>query len=251
MKVFPQTRIPNATLHLFLLLFGLCYFINIFTGDALTRLFALSPAKIAMSQWWRVLTYPFAIRNFIEMLIIGIVFYLFGMEIEQRLGRRKLLGAIGSIVLLQGVLYALLIPSGGRSLESSISLALAFLTFYTLQHHSMLTSFFGWFSLRQRFLWLLLVCLSIIPLFSLLSAPLLFLQSVFLLHGFGIFAGFILWRLETAPPQRRYQRAEEYSQLSPADEEELNALLDKIAEHGYKSLSFREKRRLKQLSSKL
>jgi len=262
MRLFAITRVPHSTLYVALLVLGVSYLVNVLSHGFLSSWLALIPELVRSGQWWRMLSYPLALRNFFDMAATGIVLYLFAADFERSLGTARLWRFAVLVLLTNGILYTIVLYAVPIPLESPLALILALLTWKTIREAQQPVSVLGWVTLRLWQLWLLVVGLSLLPrLFQLATTPLMLLH-ILTVHGFGIAAGILLHVLTTsseessalAPDDTAYRELRwkhQPEEMTAAEEEELNALLDKIAASGYRSLSWKEKRRLRELSRKI
>ncbi len=262
MNPFAVIRVPHSTLHIALLVLGLSYLVNVLSHGFLSTWLALAPELVRSGQWWRILSYPLAIRNFFDMAATGIVLYLFAADFERSLGTARLWRFTVLVLLTNGILYTIVLYAVPIPLESPLALILALLTWKTIREAQQPVSFFGWFTLLLWQLWLLIAGLSLVPrLLQLATTPLMLLYII-TVHGFGIAAGILLHVLTASSEEpsalapdgtsyRELRRKHQPEEMTAAEEEELNALLDKIATSGYQSLSWKEKRRLRELSRKV
>ncbi len=262
MKLFARIRIPYSTLYVALLVLGSAYLLNLITRGVLTQWLALEPSLVRQGEWWRIVSYPLAMRSFLEMFLVGFVLYLFATDFEQLLGKSRLWRFVTLTLLTEGLLYAIVMYPVAVPLESPVAVVLALLTWRTMRTAQLPVSILGWFILPLWQLWILVVLLALIPeVLHVSSNPLLILRII-VVQGFGIAAGVLLYVLTATAEERavkavqrsvQYREREERKepQLTAGEEEELNRLLDKIAAAGYDALTRQEKKRLRELSQKL
>lgn len=280
------------TSHRILLALSVLYFVNMALGGMLTSYLALFPAEmVARGEYWRIVTYPFAVFGFWSMLSTGCIFYFFAPEVEQIVTPKKFLIASAFFVVLHSVIYTPLFFSYNLPLTGPEALALAILTVYTYIYPRGEISLFGVLTLKASVLLLAIVCLSL--LFPVFRSPFdtMAIIHVFANQIFGVLSGFLFsylvfgsdndfmlslfsrkQPLHTAPRKTPSPTASvgftsplstshledhledhDHSVLAAdeLDEDRLNFILDKIYEKGQHSLTNSEKKFLEEYAKKL
>lgn len=232
-------------------------------------------------EFWRLLTYPLAL-NFGGLLIGSIVFAQPGEEMESMFGRTKFGIMLLVVTLLTSILHVLFFwGQSSPILAGPINMSLFVIVGYLyLFPESSVTIFF--FSIRTRVLMVLMLLFVFIMSGVSIAAgnsPLVIFSEGVL----GLLAG-LLWfhvvyqkypvllgpirTIESlfrgAEPQRgekssvtvmsrpiRRRERQEEKKASLSDEERLDAILEKIGEKGYQSLTPDEQAFLDEYSSKL
>ena len=265
-----------ALLILFILaLFGI--------GGFLTTYTILEPAEVWPGKdFWRIITYPIAL-SFGGLIVGSIVFGQPGEEIEGMFGKARFGLALLIVTLLVGGMHLLFFWGDlGPSLGGPMNISLFVLVGYVyLFPASSVTIFF--FSVRSKIiLWCslgLAFLLAAMPIAAGVSPLVIFSEGMagaligflwFHLHYqkypwlLGVIrriAGLMPGRKEsisvhspTREPSRVILRREEKKKQGGqilSDEERLNAILEKIGEKGYESLTRDEQKFLDEYSSNL
>lgn len=205
-------------------------------------------------QVWRIISWPAAAAiNIFEVISIAF-FFLIGSRLEQTIGKAKFTN--------------LLITIGGLSMAAIITL-------------SFLTGLQGTFGGLGVFTLALIVAIAVMNPFapSFFQIPIWILAAVFLgfqilgsiasrdwaglivvVGGSAVAAGYMIYWgrahevISEAPigqiVTEQKQKRSHLQAVPDVSEEEMNALLDKISEHGMKSLTKEEKKKLKSFSKK-
>jgi len=138
LRLFAITRVPHSTLYVALLVLGVSYLVNVLSHGFLSSWLALIPELVRSGQWWRMLSYPLALRNFFDMAATGIVLYLFAADFERSLGTARLWRFAVLVLLTNGILYTIVLYAVPIPLENCGCWSLV------------LASFPDYFSLPQR-----------------------------------------------------------------------------------------------------
>jgi membrane associated rhomboid family serine protease len=178
--------------HRFLLALSVFYFVNaIGLHGALTGVLALIPSEtIGKWQYWRFLTYPFAIVGW-SILPASIVLYFFAPEVEQILSTRRFVLTLLMFTVLHAVVYTPLLLFANAPLAGPQSLALMVLTMYVYLYPSGEAMLFGMLPLRASVLLALIIGIALIePLASPPVSPLAYIH-VLADELFGVMCGFM------------------------------------------------------------
>jgi membrane associated rhomboid family serine protease len=127
-------------------------------------LLALDPV-LALGEFeiWRLMTYPLAVEGFGSVLVASFIFYFFAPEVEQMLGVKRFLTAIGAFVALHGLIFASLFASSSLVLNGPDMVALVILSIFTYVYPKSIVNIFGIFTLESRVLARIVIGLAIIP----------------------------------------------------------------------------------------
>lgn len=109
----PQMRLglpPISPMVKALLLINVAvYFLQLFTGDALTLWFAVYPVGLGVLQLWRLITYQFLHGSIIHILFNMIILYFLGSILERHWGGKKFLVFYLCCGTMGGLVYPLLL----------------------------------------------------------------------------------------------------------------------------------------------
>ena len=107
---FPQISPAVKTL---LLINIAVYLLQLLTGDALTKWFAVYPVSwLAVLQLWRLITYQFLHGPILHIVFNMIVLYFLGSVLERHWGSKKFLVFYLCCGMMGGLLYPLLLALG-------------------------------------------------------------------------------------------------------------------------------------------
>ena len=218
--------------------------------------FALSVAGFKQGAWWQFVTYIFLHGSIWHLLLNMLVLFFFGPELERALGRPRFLLLFFSAGILGGAGWlALIYPYESMCLGASgaiFGLLGAFAALYPNREITLLLFFVLPITLKA---WVLVGALGVIQLFMVLQpGPTGVAYSA---HLAGGLAGFVYgWMLRgkpfrtTAGLQQRWNesRNRRMEEKQAATREEVDRLLDKIAEQGIHSLTPRERKILEESS---
>ena len=273
-----------------ILLFWMCYLINLMSGSVFTDILTLQPQRIFFKfEVWRLLSFPFAGQSFAELVLVSIALFVFGHNLERSLSRAKFGLLLSSFIVFQGLIYSALFfsrPAGYTGVGATTFFLIALSIGLSPREYILIFN-----RVRLRFIGLTFIIVSIFFASTLLQS--IRSENIILLNGaaacFGLVTGFITAYFITQI-QRIRQEAQELSQqrrelnynlppieeydhavstkssskvkpkAAPAayvhehyenDEEHLNYILDKILENGEKSLSSHDREFLAEYSRKL
>ena len=278
-------------IHRFLLIVGGFYVLDAASIGLVSEWLRLSPLAVLQNlQLWRLITYPFAsppgIDAIFTLFTSSLVFFYYGPEIENILGKRRLMFYIGAFLLLHGVLYTAIAGTTGYPLAGLTTVALSLLVGFHTAFPQSVIRLFGTFSLRTITLLVFLALLNAFPhLLSIAYYPdriLVLLADDIIALFTGIVLGQFFLHNRTSQVSKNdeeyylYNAAEsdfgyrEYV-VQPQeslgmmqseqrmqrdlpdyrDENRLNEILDKISANGTQSLSAQEKEYLQEYSKRL
>jgi membrane associated rhomboid family serine protease len=178
--------------HRLLLALSIVYVVNALAlHSMLTPWLALIPAEtVSRWQYWRFLTYPFAIYGW-AILPASFVLYFFAPEVEHMLSARKLMLTVLLFTLLHAVIYTPLMLMANAPLGGPQALSLMILTMYIYLYPSGEASLFGIIPVRATVLLAIMLGLAFVT--PLLFPPVNALDfiHVFADELFGVFAGLL------------------------------------------------------------
>jgi hypothetical protein len=252
--------------------------------DAFRKLIFV-PFLVRDAEVWRIITWPIATEPAIWPLLGVVFFWLFGQQLEALFGRGKFVAWILMLTILPALILTLLGPLD-NSIDSMSQFGLSNLFLGGIWVYAATYPGVKWFEVVP--LWAIAAVFSVLNLLQYTGTDQTG-QTMFLLTSIAValIAGRSLglatgWPIPHIPltggdgRSRRHasksskksrknsgQRVVEgpwkqapapkppIAQASPADQAELDALLDKIGAHGMDSLTGVEKKRLNDLSKRL
>lgn len=132
-----QIRVDRRTLSIkFIFAISLIYFLDLITIGRLSDVFLLDTSKVtALSEYWRLITYPLAYSNFVSLALFLWTFILF-VPLLEKINSKVILSALAittvviqsSVLLLAGS-FASINPIGGMAGLSWFMLALTIFTY--------------------------------------------------------------------------------------------------------------------------
>lgn len=224
---------------------------------------AFAPGLVAAGEVWRVVTWPLANGLSLWGVIYLFFFWWFGSELEQAIGRRRmlwfLLGVWGSLTLASAVVG---LAVGGGLVLAGIGLIQFTVLLVWIAEYPTRPFFFGIPA------WVIGVVLVVVQGLGLVAARsgaslvslLLSLALVAVVARATGLLGSYEWipggrrrtRPARAPRATRTSRPKErHDQRRTSDRERLDALLDRINERGLDSLTPSERRELMRLRERL
>lgn len=255
--------------------FLLQYAVARFTTIPFDYYFALSLDGLRHGYVWQLVTYMFMHAGLLHILFNCWAIYIFGIEVEQALGRNSYIalyfasGIIGGLVqtatgLLLGGYFA------GEVLGASAA-AFGLVAAYAIMFPDRIILLFFIIPLRARYLLVGAAALAIVGMFTPEVGP----HVAHAAHLGGMITGILFiryaahweWRLphlpsfrRRAPPRRLVKVASGNGWRRPKPEElppeeflskEVDPILDKISAHGIQSLTERERRILEAARQKM
>lgn len=221
---------------------------------------ALGPSLVLSGEVWRLATWPLFNPPDIFVAFSIAAFWYFGSSLEALLGRIRFLVLLAILVILPAVIFTV-IATPSRSFAGVFGMGL--LTSAVVV--AFLAAFPGTRSFFNLPLWVVcsaylglsvLQYLSIADWWSLLFLLLMIATALLAARAFGISR--LTWiprvplpsALTGAPSSRPEKKRAKASHLKVVRTNELDTLLDKIAESGLQSLTAAERRRLDELSGR-
>jgi Family of unknown function (DUF6576) len=277
---FRAGRYDVTTTDLLCVLAVASMFVYGFSRDSFNKLL-FTPALVREFELWRLVTWPIATEPDIWPLLGIVFFWLFGQQLEGLFGRNKYLGWVASVTILPPLILTLLSLADSGLDFTSIEFGLGTLFLGGIWVYAATYPGVRWFDVIP--LWGIAAVFTLLNLLQ-YSGNGQTGKVVFLLIGVAVslIAGRSLgvaqgWpiphipldgsshRKARRPKQRRSSSptvvdgpwtrgpapAPPRSGASPADQIELDALLDKIGANGMDSLTSGEKKRLNELSKRL
>jgi len=213
--------------------------------------------QVLQGQIWRIFTYGFVNAPSLNFVFDMVMIVWFGREVERAFGRRTFLWFYAAIYLITPVLFTLVGPWLPLVRVGSTGAFALFIAFATIHPGALLM-----FNILAK--WAALVLVGIFTLIALNNHDGTGLLSLWATCGFayafvrhhqGHFTlpKFNLWKpkpkLRVLPdlPAKSAKSAEPArpaSAISPASMAEVDALLDKIAQSGFASLTAKERAKL-------
>lgn len=240
-----------------------------------TNYFALSLYGIKHGYIWQLLTFQFMHASILHILFNSWAIFLFGRQIEARLGPKKFLalylagGVVGGLFQMLGA-FIWPVHFGNAVVGASAGGMALIATFAVFYSEDSITTFVYFFPITMRakyFLWAII---------SLSMLCILFPHSLFNLilgrnvangaHLGGILVGFLYARymsngnwiapFPSAPRERKiFRRAPKKPDVDLSAEEylqkEVDPILEKISAHGIQSLTTREREILEKARTKM
>ncbi|MBI5689502.1 MAG: rhomboid family intramembrane serine protease [Verrucomicrobia bacterium] len=216
---------------------------------------AFDSALVLRGQVWRILTYGLVNQPSIEFALDMLMIVWFGREVEQHFGRRRFFGLYAGIYLVTPVLFSLLGFWTPRTFAGETGAFALFVAFATLHPNAPLL-----FNILAK--WAALVLVGIFALMALAARN--WVQLIELGATCGLAYGFVRWQQgELRLPSWGLRKRQPPLRVLPdlpaggsADPKgpgaagaggamaEVDALLDKIARSGIRSLTAEERARL-------
>ncbi|UTA68442.1 MULTISPECIES: rhomboid family intramembrane serine protease [Emticicia] len=281
-----QLMLINAVVFLSLILAG--FILSFVPGGSVierainNNIILVAPLRELVMQPWTLLTYGFTHYSFWHLLFNMMTLFWFGTLVQEFIGSRKLLsiyilGAVFSGIIYVGIYNLLLLAPQVNNINSTILGASAAVCAVMFAAVTLLPEyefyFFGLFLIKIKYIaWFFLLLSFIVPSsgISHLGGALAGYSYIYLLRK-GVNLGSPIeavadwwsdfWRPKPKMkiPQRRYSESTvsnkgmSSSGLDPnyfPDQDEVDAILDKIGKSGYESLTKEEKHKLYRASQK-
>lgn len=281
-----QLMLINGIVFLSLILTGII--LSFFPeGDAINKtindnVLLIAPMKEFIWKPWTLLTYCFSHYSFWHLLFNMLTLFWFGTLVQEFIGSRKLLniyiiGGIFSGLIYIGIYNLLSLTPQVNNISSTVLGASAAVCAVMFAAVTLLPEyefyFFGLFLIKIKYIaWFFLLLSFIIPSsgISHLGGALAGYSYIYLLRkGFDLGSPIetigdwwnSLWRPKPKMkiPQRKYSESTvsikgiSSSNLDPnyfPDQDEVDAILDKIGKSGYESLTKEEKQKLYRASQR-
>lgn len=247
---------------------------GVYAEDIIIRWFALMPIGTGYFEIWQLITYQFLHGGFSHILFNMFALWMFGMEIENQWGGRKflifyLLCGVGA-----GLLHLFISPllTGAAPTIGASGAVYGIMAAFALIYPNRLIYLYFFIPIKAKYLITFLILMEFMLVDSVGSGV------AHLAHLGGAIVGFIFVMLDDRTnvelkdtinilKTRRRQSSNsffgkksttqeaKYYDIEEEDEgisqEEIDAILDKISQSGYKNLSEREKRILFEASKKM
>jgi membrane associated rhomboid family serine protease len=242
--------------------------ITVFTGPWFVDTFAFAPGHI-LERWWTPLTYMFLHGGFLHLAFNMLMLFVFGPQVEDRMGGRKfaayyLVCGLGGAVLSFGLMLTSPAVTVIGASGAVLGVALAYAMYWPNQE-----IFIFPLPMPVKVKWLV-AFLAVLDLVSAAFSP--GSNVAHLAHLGGLLFGFVFLRIEgsvrqhahevftrprvphVVPPRTRKVRervapTEAHEDHTPYDE--VDRVLDKISESGLGSLTPEEQRLLDEVSRRL
>jgi len=205
--------------------------------------------NLLASKWWTVITYGFFHQGFIALFFNMILLYYFGRILLDFERPKKFLWIYFSGILLGALFfvtsyylfpnfYVIKAPLLGASAG-----VMAVITYISLKlpHYQIKIRFLGFFKLMHLLIFLVLFNLLQIPLGN---------PGGYFAHLGGLSAGFIFFLINLKQKEKAVTKPSIFSITKPKKERNIDAILDKISQSGYESLTEEEKEELFKQSKK-
>lgn len=249
---------------------------GVYAEDIIIRWFALMPIGTGYFEIWQLVTYQFLHGGFSHILFNMFALWMFGMEIENQWGGKKflifyLLCGVGA-----GLLHLFISPllTGAAPTIGASGAVYGIMAAFALIYPNRLIYLYFFIPIKAKYLITFLILMEFMLVDSVGSGV------AHLAHLGGAIVGFIFVMLDDRTnvelkdtinilKTRRRQSSNsnsffgkkattqeaKYYDIEEDDEtisqEEIDAILDKISQSGYKNLSEREKRILFEASKKM
>lgn len=247
---------------------------GVYAEDIIIRWFALMPIGTGYFEIWQLITYQFLHGGFSHILFNMFALWMFGMEIENQWGGKKflifyLLCGVGA-----GMLHLFISPllTGAAPTIGASGAVYGIMAAFALIYPNRLIYLYFFIPIKAKYLITFLILMEFMLVDSVGSGV------AHLAHLGGAIVGFIFVMLDDRTnvelkdtinilKTRRRQSSNsffgkkaatqeaKYYDIEEDDEgisqEEIDAILDKISQSGYKNLSEREKRILFEASKKM
>jgi len=227
--------------------------------------FDLASEAVLQGQVWRLLTYAFLHdpRNLFHLLFNMLLIYFFGGRLESMYGSREfgLFYCVSAIFAgLCFVAWALAMTGGGSAVGASgAAVALVFL--YALHFPREQVMLWGLIAVQMRWLAGFILVIDLLPILSELGGRVSNDQIAHMAHLGGILFAFLYYkfRIRLAPlttvfgsvSSKRNPKLKIYRDEDPQTmEQEVDRILQKIAEKGEASLTIKERKTLTQASER-
>jgi len=219
--------------------------------------FGIFLPTLARGYIWQFLTYAFMHGDTMHILFNMFVLWMFGREVEPVLGRRRFLTFYLTAAVFAGMLYILFDIAQRLFVENHFSLpcvgasgaVMAVVMAYALYWPNRRVLFMFIFPMRIRTLVTLVVVMQFVGILDVRSNVAHFAHLGGLLWGL-LFVRYLPVVERVMASSGRMKSPTRDDAISAADEQRLNKILDKINRLGMDSLSWGEKRFLKQMSRK-
>lgn len=226
--------------------------------------FVLFADEVRGGQVWRLVTWPIANEPSLWTVLSLAIFYLFGREIERRLGRIRFLWFLLAVTFVPGLVATALDLNAAGLRSINMSVFLVFVLMYPTAR--------SFFDIPLWVFGVVFLGIEVLQLVGLRAWDELVVLSatgvtaIVMARGFGLleigflprFGGRGVRARPARRPRRRRPPAEVIpmrpAQPTPEDllrQAEVDILLDKISEHGLDSLTPEERRRLDEHSRRL
>lgn len=201
------------------------------------------------SKWWAPITYGFFHQGFIALFFNMLLLFYFGRILLDFEPPKKLLIIYFSGILLGAVFFLVsyrLFPDFyviKAALLGASAGVMAVITYTALKlpHYLIKIRFLGFFKLMHILIFLVLFNLLQIPLGN---------PGGYFAHLGGLTAGFIFFLIDLRQKEKTKPKPSIFSITKPKKEKNIDAILDKISQSGYESLSQAEKEELFKQSKK-
>ncbi len=201
------------------------------------------------SKWWTAITYGFFHQGFIALVFNMLLLFYFGRILLDFETSKKLLFVYFSGIMMGALFflvsyrlfpdfYVIKAPLLGASAG-----VMAVLTYTALKlpHYLIKIRFLGFFKLMHILIFLIFFNLLQIPLGN---------PGGYFAHLGGLSAGFIFFLINLRQKEKTEPKPSIFSITKPKKEKNIDAILDKISQSGYESLSQAEKEELFKQSNK-
>jgi membrane associated rhomboid family serine protease len=220
---------------------------------------ALSASGLRSLHAWQLISYMFLHANLIHLLVNMMMLHFAGRQVEAIAGPRHLLGIYFAGGLLGGIVQTALTSSYAPLVGASAGVCALLIAFTTILPEIELTALIFFIlpiRLRAKYFALAIVVSSLVSwIWDLLPGV------GHLAHLGGCLVGWLYthqlgygnpWRLQRYVFDRR-QRAQRYERMPPAQfiSQEIDPILDKIANEGIHSLTATERRILEKGRDKI
>ncbi len=224
--------------------------------------------QVLHGQLWRLVTWPIANSPSLWTVLDVVVFYLFGRELERALGRTRFLWFLGTITIVLGVVGCLVHVEPGGMFLITTAVGVAFVATYPQA--------MSFFNIPLWVFWAVFIAIDLLQYTGARAWGLVVLTLLAVAAGLVEARAFGLSDLEWIPkiplpgsgaqPNRKAKRSKKTRRSGPATvtpinrtptsadllrQAEVDILLEKINEHGIKSLTPEERRRLDEHSRRM
>ena len=195
------------------------------------------------SKWWTPVTYGFFHQSFIALFFNMLLLFYFGRILLDFEPPKKLLFIYFSGIIPGAVFFLIsyrLFPDFyviKAPLLGASAGVIAIITYTALKlpHYLIKIRFLGFFKLMHILIFLVLFNLLQIPLGN---------PGGYFAHLGGLSAGFLFFLINLRQKEKTKQNPSVFSINKPIKEKNIDAILDKISQSGYESLSQAEKEEL-------
>jgi len=127
-----RTRIYYFS-HLFIIVSGIFYLVDLAIGYKFNSLLSLAPGKyFNNTEWWRLLTYPLALNTIEGIMLFIFVFLLFAPKLEEIYHTLLYPVVLLSVIIFQGLLFTNILWNSNLILSGMDGLTFFVLTLFTL-----------------------------------------------------------------------------------------------------------------------